>query len=241
MDEATSAAIKPKLDALMTFTRNVESAGHYFPDDETRAEYRRMYDDIAQTLNDPELEIFAPPLPHLGTMGQNAKLLPEHNVRIVASATRLISYIEAQRAQVRASREGSERPLRCFLSYRFDPQGERYATEVGKFLQLVGVEVVTGERYEPRSLSDKISEILTRDLHFGVLIVSGEGESMWTRDEANRLWSENKYVIVLVEEGASFNQGLQADLEWIPFAKDHIADAFTKLMEGIRFIQTRLD
>jgi len=73
-----------------------------------------------------------------------------------------------------------------------------------------------------------------------VLIVTEEGESIWTRDEANRLWNEGKYVIVLVFKGALFTKGLQGDLEWIPFIEGHISDTFIKLLEGIQFIQGKL-
>jgi hypothetical protein len=45
---------------------------------------------------------------------------------------------------------------------------------------------------------------------------------------------------VLVEDGARFAQGVFGDLEYIPFAPDHIGDAFIKLMEGIAYIRRNL-
>jgi hypothetical protein len=237
VDEETARAIIPKLEALRAFVRNLGMAGQYLPDNTTRANYRAMYDDIASTINDPLLEIYAPPLPHLGTTGSDSKLWGSHQIRILESATRLISYVEAQLQQVPSISRIKALPLRCFLSFRFIDQGRAYADEVRHFLELSGIEVVTGERFEPRSVSEKLNELLDSELDFGVLIVTEDGESFWTRDEANRLWNEGKYVILLVHEDATFAQGLRGDLEWIPFSEGHISDAFSKLLEGIDFIR----
>src|SRR5207247_9047167 len=59
--------------------------------------------------------------------------------------------------------------LRCFLSYRFGDANELMALRVQRFLALLGVEVVTGQSYEPRRVSDKIAERLTQELDFVVL------------------------------------------------------------------------
>lgn len=239
MNEEIAEAISPKLEALRAFIRSVAAVGQYLPDNATRANYREMYDDIKNTLNDPNLETYAPSLPHLGTTSYDATLWAQNQIRIVEGGMRLIAYLEAVLRQIPSTVHNQKLPLRCFLSYRFTEQGRQYATEVRHFLELVGVEVVTGERFEPRGVGEKIGELLSSGLHFGVLIVAEDAESIWTRDEVNRLWNDSKYVIVLVREGASFVQGLQGDLEWIPFAEGHIADAFSRMLEGIHFIQGR--
>lgn len=43
-----------------------------------------------------------------------------------------------------------------------------------------------------------------------------------------------------VEDGAEFEQGLFGDMEYIQFEKDHISKGFTKLIQGIRFIERKL-
>jgi hypothetical protein len=238
MDPEKAKALKPKLEALKAFLRSVASLGPYLPDNRTRQNYREMYDHIKLLLDDPDLETYAPPLPHLGTVMVDSGLWSEHQARLVESGTRLVSYLESQLAQAGLPRPSGAQPFRCFLSYRFSEHADKYARELKGFLKTLGIEVVTGERFEPRSISQKVRELLSGDLHFGVLLVTTEGESMWTRDEVNALRSEGKYVIVLVEQGAAFAPGLQADLEWIPFSPGHVSDAFTKLLQGIQFIRT---
>ena len=239
MDPKTALLIWPKLQALRAFIKSVGTAGQYLPDNATRATYREMYADIKKTLDDPALETYAPPLPHLGTTGDESTLWGDHQIRIMASGNSLIAYLEGKLAQAPGSLPQPTRPLRCFLSYRFGPKANAYADGLRHFLELVGVEVITGDRFEPRSVSDKINELLSGDLDFGILIIAEGGESMWTRDEVNALWNDGKYVIVLVVEGEAFTPGLQADLEWIAFPDGHISEAYVKLLEGIKFIRRK--
>jgi hypothetical protein len=42
------------------------------------------------------LEIYAPPLPHLGTTSDDSTLWGEHQMRILDSGTRLITYLDSQ-------------------------------------------------------------------------------------------------------------------------------------------------
>src|SRR3990170_29373 len=164
MDEETAKNIRPKLEALRAFIRTVAFAGQYLPDNETRANYRAIYTDIEKTLNDPNLETYAPSLPHLGTIIGDATLLSEHQIRILGSGSRLIAYLEAQLSEVPSNVHNRIHPLRCFLSFKFTPKGKKYAAEVRHFLELIGIEVVTGERFEPRGISNKILELLSSDL-----------------------------------------------------------------------------
>lgn len=237
MDEQLAPELIPKLEALRSFIRTVGTAGEYLPDNQTRASYRAMYDDIRETLSDPLLETYAPPLPHLGTTSDDATLWGTHQIRILESGTRLIAYLDAKLNEVDRLRPSPTAPIRCFLSYLFSEKGNQYADELRHFLELSGIEVVTGERFEPRSVSEKLGELLESELDFGVLIIAENGESFWTRDEVNRVWAERKRVIVLVEEGSDFEQGLQGDLEWIRFSAGYISEAYTKLLEGIEFIR----
>lgn len=241
MDEVTAKLLRPKIEAMRAFIITVGSAWQFLPDNETRSNYRAMYEDIKKTLNDPNLETYAPSLPHLGTTSDDATLRQKHQILILESGTRLIKYIEAQLTQVPSTSRLRTHPLRCFLSYRFSKEGKQYAIEVKHFLELIGVEVVTGEHFEPRGIGEKVRELLSTDLDFGILIIAKTGESMWTRDEVNKLWNEEKYVIVLVIEGASFSPGLQSDLEWIPYTEGHISDTFVHILEGVQFIRGKIE
>jgi hypothetical protein len=132
---------------------------------------------------------------------------------------------------------GRQRPLRCFLSYRFLPESEIIALKVQQFLNLLDVEVVSGASYEPKRISEKVLSKLTGSLDFIVLLVSRAGESMWTRDEIATALSQGIAVVPVVESGASFAAGLFGDLEHIPFEPGHIGDTFLKLLEAVRFLQ----
>jgi len=239
MDEKKASLMRPKLEALKAFLQNVTYFHLHLPDNETRANYREMYADIAASLEDPKLELYAPPLPHLGTTGPDSTLWAAHRTLILDSASRLVTYLEAQLAQVPSATPPPSKRMKCFLSHRVSGEGSRYTGDVKRFLEYLGIEVVSGDKFEPRSVREKVAELLAAGHDFGVLIVAEGGESFWTRDEVNALWSEGKYVIVLVEEGAEFVQALRGDLEWIPFAKGHLGDAFLKVLEGIEFIWQR--
>lgn len=127
--------------------------------------------------------------------------------------------------------------LKCFLSYRFSSESENIALRVQRFLTLLDVEVLTGSSYEPRRISDKVLSKLKQPLDFIVLLVTCEGESMWTRDEVGAALHAGIPVVPLVEDSAQFNSGLFADLEYIPFNGGHIGDAFLKLLEAVKFIR----
>jgi hypothetical protein len=125
--------------------------------------------------------------------------------------------------------------LKCFLSYRFDPAVEGLAQKLERFLALLDVDVVTGAGYEPRSVVAKIRDKLgSSDLDFLVLLISKNGESMWTRDE---IAMAKVPVIPIVEDGAKFEPGLFGDLEYIRFSDGHIEESFIKLLEALKFIR----
>jgi hypothetical protein len=127
--------------------------------------------------------------------------------------------------------------LKCFLSYRFTDENEILALRVQEFLKLLDVEVRTGNRYEPRQVSEKVLSILREPFDCIVLLITANGESMWTRDEINTAIHKGIHLIPLVEKGVTFQPGLFADLEYIEFAPGHIGDVFLKLLQAIQFIR----
>ncbi len=126
-----------------------------------------------------------------------------------------------------------------FLSFRFEG-GKNYATDVKKFLEMQNITVLTAEKFEPRSISEKVQDLFDLEPDFVILIIAEDGESFWTRDEIATMLAMKKHVIPLVVKGAKFTQGLFGDLEFIPFSIDHISDTYIKLMEGIEFIRENL-
>lgn len=130
--------------------------------------------------------------------------------------------------------------LRCFLSCRFieeDPINERYITQVKKFLTLLDVDVETGEEYQPRRIEEKVEEKLRGELDFIVLLVVQSNATEWQRDEIAYNLASHLKVIPLVEEGANFTPGIFGNVEKIGFPREHITEAFLKLIEGVRFIR----
>jgi hypothetical protein len=128
--------------------------------------------------------------------------------------------------------EKTDHKLTLFLSYRFDAKGRAYASEVRDLLEILEVNVITGDAFEPRIIQDKVRSHL-EGLDAVVVILTKGKSSAWVRDELNR---SDAAVIPLVEQGARFEKGLFGDIEYIPFAPGHIGDAFKKLVEGIRFL-----
>jgi hypothetical protein len=129
------------------------------------------------------------------------------------------------------------RRLRCFLSYRFTDTNEIVALRVSQFLRLLGVEVLSGASYEPRRITEKVLSKLNQPLDFIVLLVTTNGESLWTRDEVGAAVHHGIALVPLVEEGATFEPGLFGDIEYVRFASGHIGDSFLKLLEAVSFIR----
>lgn len=131
------------------------------------------------------------------------------------------------------------RMLRCFLSYRFTSENEVPARKLHQFLVLLGIDVVTGDTYEPQPISQKVMERLKGDLDFIILLVCQDGESLWTRDEIATAKHKMIPLIPIVEEGVEFSSGLFGDLEYVPYSKGHIGDSFLKVLEAIKFVRHR--
>lgn len=129
------------------------------------------------------------------------------------------------------------RPLRCFLSYRFTDTNEIAALRVSQFLRLLGVEVLSGASYEPRRITEKVLSKLNQPLDFIVLLVTTDGESMWTRDEVGAAVHRGIALVPLVEDGTAFEPGLFGDIEYVRYASGHIGDSFLKLLEAVSFIR----
>lgn len=127
--------------------------------------------------------------------------------------------------------------LTCFLSYRFSDRSKLYALELTRFLELAGVNVVSGVGYEPRRVTDKVRARLNQPLDFLVYLMTPDGESMWTRDELAVALAKGHAVVLLVEAGAKVEQGLLGNWEYLEFQRDHISDSFVGILEALRFIR----
>ena len=128
--------------------------------------------------------------------------------------------------------------LLFFLSYRFEAKSRSVAETLQRFLRLLDVYVITGEEYEPRSISEKIKARLELPLDAVVVLVI-DNESFWTRDEIAIAKGRGIPVVPLVASGTEFAPGVFGDLEWIRFELDHIEQTFISLLEAMRYIRLR--
>ena len=129
------------------------------------------------------------------------------------------------------------RRLRCFLSYRFTESNELVALKIQQFLTLLNVEVISGATYEPRQVSEKVLSRLREPLDLIILLITSNGESMWTRDEIGTAIHRGIALVPLVEKDAKFEPGLFADVEYVEFAAGHVGDAFLKLLQAVHFVR----
>jgi len=127
--------------------------------------------------------------------------------------------------------------LRCFISYRFTDNSKYKVLELTRFLELIGIEVITGVGYEPRTVSEKVLSKLSNPLDFIIYLLTKDGESTWIRDEMAVAVGKGYSIIPLVEEGVTLEKGILGDLEYIPF--DHISDSYIGILEAINFIKEK--
>lgn len=150
---------------------------------------------------------------------------------------------------IEESREAVETPsvraepspdrLRAFLSYRFgSPANEAAAAAIGRLLELVNVEVVTGRSYEPRPLNEKVSGRLV-GIDILILFVGIDGQSAWTRDEIGAARAMGIPVVPLVTERSEFEPGIFGDQEYVVVPPDHVGDGFVSLLEAIAYVRRR--
>jgi hypothetical protein len=130
------------------------------------------------------------------------------------------------------------RPLRAFLSYKFgEPEISDKVKQLKRFLELLDIDVLTGEGYEPRPIEDKILERLRSDVDLLIVLITAHGESAWIRDEMNEARAQQLPIIVIVESSAKFSTGLFGALEYIPFG-NCIEQAFLALLEGLKVVRS---
>lgn len=131
----------------------------------------------------------------------------------------------------------SQTPLRCFLSYRFSELSSSIAHEIEQFLGLLGIEVVSGLAYEPRPIEEKVRDRILSGVDFVVYLVTAEGESSWLRDELATATTAGAFPVPIVEVGSHIENGLQGNVEYIPFTSGHPGDCWIRLVQAIRYVR----
>lgn len=226
------------LELITDFSNNVTSVSLQFPSD-----INRQYD----KNNFVSLSAFGGGI-LINTSSENTST-PDTILTILEGALKLIEMpkpefkqnndaeLEARVEILEAKIQELSRQLSCFLSYRFNTKGKTIALELSRFLSLLDIKVVSGMGYEPRRITEKVTERLKLGHDFLIYLITKDGESMWTRDELVVSFSSGVPVIILVEKGSIFEKGLLGDWEYVEFDGDHIGDTFVSILEAIDFLK----
>ena len=133
-----------------------------------------------------------------------------------------------------------ERTLKCFISFKFDDaQTVTRVDRLKRLLAAAHIEWVTGEQFEPRRIEDKVKAKLRADVDFIIAVISKAGESKWIRDEIADANARGLWVVLLLENGATFDKGIFGTLEHIQYDLA-IDQTFVALLEGINFIKAEV-
>ena len=160
-----------------------------------------------------------------------------------APKDRLDSFLENLESRVLALEKAAknvEKTLKCFISFNFDDaQTITQVDRLKRLLAAVHIEWVTGEQFEPRRIEEKVKARLRADIDFIIAVVSKAGESKWIRDELADANARGLWVVLLLEDGATFDKGIFGTLEYIPYNLA-IDQTFAALLEGINFIRAEI-
>jgi hypothetical protein len=118
----------------------------------------------------------------------------------------------------------------AFIAHRFDEKGMDLAEKLARFLSLLGFSVKTGRAFAPKSVSDKVKERLQSQSIIFAILTPGDPKT-WLIQESV-LQHENKPLFILKQSDASFDPGMLADHEYIPFIDGHFESTYQPILEG---------
>ncbi len=123
-----------------------------------------------------------------------------------------------------------------FLGRHFDEGAAATAGTLKQFLSLLSIEVVEGEAYSARPIPAKVEALIDgQELYLG--LVTKNSEHDWITAEAAYARGKSKLIILVVEEGTSFNPTIIGrDFEQIRFPSGRIEQSFIKLLQEFRAI-----
>jgi hypothetical protein len=151
-----------------------------------------------------------------------------------------VEKLESRVLALEKAAKNVERTLRCFISFKFDDdQTITQVDRLKRLLAVVHIERVTGEQFEPRRIEDKVKAKLRADVDFIIAVISKAGESKWIRDEIADANARGLWVVILLENGATFDKGIFGTLEYIQYDLA-IDQTFVALLEGINFIKAEV-
>ena len=128
---------------------------------------------------------------------------------------------------------------KAFVGQSFAAADERVNRTVHRFLEAVGLKVITGEKPTAGSVSAKVrARIEGADIFVGVFTrrerISRRQEwstSAWVVDEKAYALAKDKKLILVKEQGVQSIGGLQGDYEYLEFARDQLEDLVLALLQ----------
>ncbi|HKC62439.1 MAG TPA: TIR domain-containing protein [Pyrinomonadaceae bacterium] len=212
MDSERENIVRAKLAALKTFIRNVVNSGSLMDDNRTRSQYQDIYEDIEITLDDPNLSIYAPGISGGTSYGAMRTLWPEHQVELVNSGTRLISYIEAVLDSKSASNHPSPpeqiiAPSNIFISHGRKSNALDLVEDFIRALGLIPV-IVMNQPSQGMSVDTKVSAYMKACVS-AIVLATGDDKV----------------------EGSTFYQPRQNVIHEIGLAQQMLTNRITYLLE----------
>lgn len=245
MDLEKAKLLKIKLTALTTFIKNVGTIGRELADNETREDYRKIYKDIKETLTNPNLETYAPGISSGSSSGGDGLLWVQHQVQIVNSGIRLISYLEAVLASAFPDSHQSPKeittPVNIFISHGKQSQALNL---LKNFISAIGQipVIVMEESSQGMSLDDKVLAYM-RTCAAAIILATGDDKlkgSEYFHPRQNVIHEIGlaqqiltNRITYLLEEGTEFPSNITPKA-YEPFTKDNLSKAFIAIARDLR-------
>ncbi len=134
------------------------------------------------------------------------------------------------------SEKGRPRNLQAtvFLGKHFDLESEAPARKLRQFMDLLRFDVQEADEYRALPIPEKVQKLIEyQDIYVG--LVTGQREHSWLIAEAAFAQGKDRHVIMVVEEGSTFNPTIQGrDYEQILFPPNCVEKSFIKLLQEFR-------
>jgi len=136
-----------------------------------------------------------------------------------------------------------------FVGYRYTPEDELLADKFIKLLFLEGFNPTSAKTARAEDIDDKVKKMI--ELSDGVTIIftreeelqkGGYTTSTWLSDEKSYALGKDKKVTLFFEDmiAPSQRKGIQGDLEYIEFNRDHLENCILEAIPYLRDFRQRI-
>jgi hypothetical protein len=142
----------------------------------------------------------------------------------------------------RTSTHSVDLPKSAFLGHSFDANDSQVVACVRDSLELIGIEVVTGERPRADRISEKVKTLIDAQPMFVGLYTRRQKiarqknwtTSAWVIEEKAYAVAMRKKLLLIKEDGISSIGGIQGDYEYIEFRRDELHAIVLKILRLFR-------